>query len=137
MEKIFIAAPLTYNFDTGFVESIREWIRDFGYQPIVPHDFASVTPEGDQMTKEISSNFVLLDGSDIILADVTKPSHGVGMEILHAHNAGKKVILIAKQGTLISAMARAFAHNIVEYEDADDLRIKLSGLLNGHNTSVS
>ncbi len=45
-----------------------------------------------------------VEKSDAIVADVTDPSIGVGMEIMAAYKAGKRVIIVAKKGRLTSKM---------------------------------
>ena len=42
--------------------------------------------------------------SDAIVADVTEPSIGVGMEIMAAYKANRRVILVVKKGKVTSRM---------------------------------
>jgi len=44
------------------------------------------------------------ESCDIMVADVTHPSTGVGMEVMAAHNAGRRIILVARKGRLVSKM---------------------------------
>jgi len=124
--KIFIAAPYTYNYDTMFVNKLREMVRKTGHEPLVPHDFATDDPE--RIKEEIEFDFSLVDESDAIIADTTIPSHGVGMEILYAHQKGKKVILIHKNGNRLSHMALFHADQIIHYDSLEELEKKLKGL---------
>ncbi len=126
MKKIFIAAPYTENFENGFLLKVESVLKKLNHEPIVPHKYATNAIE--KAKDEIAFDFHLLDSSDIILAEVTKPSHGVGMEILYAHQKGKRVILMKKNGSRLSHMALVHAHEIIEYEDQQDLEKKLLNL---------
>jgi nucleoside 2-deoxyribosyltransferase len=71
-----------------------------------------------------------VERSDAIVADVTEPSIGVGMEIMVAHETGKKVILVAKKGKLISGMLRHMEPKAyIEYEAESEIYDKLCDVL--------
>ncbi len=125
--KIFIAAPYTYNFDTISVNKLRELVKVMGHEPLVPHDFATDDPA--KIKEEIAFDLSLVDDSEAIIADTTIPSHGVGMEIMYAHQKGKKVILIHKNGNRLSHMAIYHANEIIRYDSLEDLEEKLHKLL--------
>ena len=62
------------------------------------------------------------EASDAIVADVTDPSIGVGMEIMAAYKAGKRIILLAKKGKVTSGMlAHMDRREFVEYEAEEDV----------------
>jgi nucleoside 2-deoxyribosyltransferase len=133
VKKIFLAVPYTYNFDENFIRRIEKYLSGLGYTVMIPHDFINEDARKANDVEKVKSNvqldFDLLDNSDILLADVSIPSHGVGIEILHAHRTSKKVILVVKSGTRVSNMARAHAHEMLEYADLNDLEKKLKTVL--------
>lgn len=47
-----------------------------------------------------------LESADIMISYITEPSTGTGIEIEHADEVGKPVVLIYKQGTRVSRMLR-------------------------------
>lgn len=70
------------------------------------------------------------ESSDAILADVSEPSTGVGMEIMAAFKANKKVIIVAKKGSNVSRMLLQMERKeMVEFEDDKELYTKLVELL--------
>ncbi len=70
------------------------------------------------------------EGSDVIVADVTEPSVGVGMELMAAYIAGKKIVLVAKKGKTISRMlAQMDRKETVEYDGEDDIYTELRRIL--------
>jgi hypothetical protein len=44
------------------------------------------------------------ENADVMVADVTDPSTGVGMEVMAAYKAGKRIILVSKRGRRVSKM---------------------------------
>ncbi len=129
MKRVFLAAPFTFNFEAEFLDHIEEFLMGLGYSVIVPHDFANDDVSDEEIRRQIHTDLAQVENSDILIADVTKPSHGVGMEILHAHKLGKRVILIAQSGTRISSMARVHSHNTLEYNNSEELKQKLESCL--------
>lgn len=107
---------------------MEQHIGMLGYDVVIPHDFAE--DDAEKFADSVSRDFSFLDSCDILLAEVSKTSHGVGMEILHAHRSGKRVVLMMRAGTKLSSMARAHAHEVLEYEDMNDLKTKLAKILN-------
>ena len=68
--------------------------------------------------------------SDAILADVSSPSIGVGMELMAAYKAGRKVIVVAREGSTVSRMLLHMGRKeSLEFKDEDDLYAKLLRLL--------
>ena len=61
--------------------------------------------------------------SDVIIAEVSTPSHGVGYEIALALLLGKPVLCCYKAGQTVSKMITGNTHstlNLVEYQHNDD-----------------
>jgi len=123
MKKVFVAAPFTENLENDFLLSVERILKELNHEPIIPHKF--VVDDGDGVKASVARDFDLLDKSDILLAEVSKPSHGVGMEIMYAHQKGKKIIFVKRKGTRVSNMALMHAHDVIEYEDQQDLEKKL------------
>ena len=67
---------------------------------------------------------------DVLVAEVSSPSIGVGYEISYAENLGKRVICVHDKRVNISAMIGGNEYfEIIEYKDAKDLLIKLGNKL--------
>ncbi|HQJ56242.1 MAG TPA: nucleoside 2-deoxyribosyltransferase [Caldisericia bacterium] len=63
-----------------------------------------------------------LEKSDILIADVTNPSLGVGYEIAHAINKNIKVYAFVKKGVNLSCMIKGNKEiTLIEYENLEDL----------------
>ena len=44
------------------------------------------------------------ENADLMVADVTDPSTGVGMEVMAAYKAGRRIILVSRRGRRVSRM---------------------------------
>lgn len=69
--------------------------------------------------------------SDVTVAEVTHPSLGAGGEIVAAHQAGKKVILLSKKGTTVSRFVLGNPAVVyhVEYENQEEACRRLRNVL--------
>lgn len=63
----------------------------------------------------------------LFIAEVTRPSHGVGMELQMAVNSDIPVIALAQEGDEISSMVEGLPvlRTVIRYSDPDDLAEKL------------
>lgn len=67
---------------------------------------------------------------DILVAEVSTPSLGVGYEIAYAENLGKRIICVYDVTINISAMIGGNKNfTLIEYKDSNDLLSKLEQLL--------
>ena len=60
-----------------------------------------------------------LEKCDVVVAEVTSPSHGVGYEIAHALSLGKPVLCCYKKGKKVSLIITGNSHKLLltkEYE---------------------
>ena len=64
-----------------------------------------------------------IDACDVLVADVSEPSHGVGMEVMYAYMRGKRVVLTARRGSKVSRMLLGLpGAALVWYGDLGELR---------------
>lgn len=68
--------------------------------------------------------------SSLIIAEVSEPSHGVGIEIGMSFCFGLKRILLIKKGKSVTKLAQSMPETtIIEYKNLDDLKEKLDSAL--------
>jgi hypothetical protein len=59
---------------------------------------------------------------DILVADVSEPSIGVGMEIMAAYKAGRRIVLVMERGKVTSRMLLHMDHKeTVEYDSEGEV----------------
>lgn len=77
--------------------------------------------------KEIfKKDYEEIKSSDIIIAEVSETSHGVGIEIGMSYCLGLKRILIMEKGKFVTKMATGMPDTyIIEYSSVDDLKNKV------------
>lgn len=59
--------------------------------------------------------------SDLLVAEVSSPSHGVGYEIGYALDLGKPVLCLYKNGFVVSKMITGNPHHLLTVMDYEDL----------------
>jgi hypothetical protein len=109
---------------------MAEAIRDSGHEVSSP--WVLGPPEWqDRSSVDIFERDKLgVERSDAIVADVSRPSIGVGMELMAAYHAGKRIIVTMKRGSVISGMVAFMApKELIEFDDETDLYSSLKGLL--------
>jgi len=71
-----------------------------------------------------------LKSCDLIIADVSETSHGVGIEIGMSYCLNLKRILLLEKGKYLTKLAQGMPNTtLIEYENLEDLKTKLSLVL--------
>lgn len=75
--------------------------------------------------------YKIITKANLFLAEVSSPSHGVGMELQMAVEHNIPVIALAKEGTEISSMVTGLPvlRTVLRYKNAEDLETKLKAEL--------
>ena len=74
-------------------------------------------------TKEIISN------SDLVIAEVSLPATGQGIELGWADYAKIPILCIYEKGTKISSSLKFITNNFIEYEDTNDMINKIRNFI--------
>lgn len=71
-----------------------------------------------------------LESCEIIIAEVSERSHGVGIELGIAYKQGLKAILLIEKGNFVTKLAQGMPNTkIIEYKNIEDLEKKLDSEL--------
>jgi nucleoside 2-deoxyribosyltransferase len=127
IKKVYLSVPLIANRDVRTALEIVSVIKSSGHALISPWVVNEDPNDGlnESGVFERDTNAVLR--CDTIVADVSIPSLGVGMEVMLAHTSGKQVICVHRQGTRVSWMVKGMPGAIlIEFKDELDLIEKLS-----------
>jgi len=69
---------------------------------------------------------IQLKSSDLLIAEVSERSHGVGIEIGMSYCLGLKRILLIEKGNFVTKLAQGMPDTkIIEYSNIVDLKLKL------------
>lgn len=103
-----------------------EWLQDAGYEVLTAHvgrpevlDHERVTRLTDRAIYE--GDMAWIARADLVVADVTVPSLGVGMELMRAADLGKPIVCLCEEETSLSALVAGNRHMTVHrYRDHQD-----------------
>ncbi|MBT4539335.1 hypothetical protein HOI26_02290 [Candidatus Woesearchaeota archaeon] len=85
---------------------------------------------GGNSTEIFNRDYKQLNSCDLIIAEVSETSHGVGIEIGMSYCLNLKRILLLEKGKHVTKLAQGMPNTIiVEYEHLKDLKDKLSSAL--------
>lgn len=104
--RAFIAGPLTDAEDRriALYEAIGDACRELGCEVFLPHlDTEAVDEPADEQLV-FRQDFEGLSRSDFVIAEVSRPSHGVGAELMQAFLQDKPVVCLLHQGAGVSRM---------------------------------
>ncbi|MCX5970291.1 MAG: nucleoside 2-deoxyribosyltransferase [Coprothermobacterota bacterium] len=106
--KVYFALPVVAG-RTGavfFLEMLTS-LEEKGHQVLTEHLFhldSLIAERRVPRSQVFARDIHWLEGSDVLIAEVTVPSTGVGCEVAHAISLGKPVLCLAEAGVPVSAM---------------------------------
>ncbi|MBI4023054.1 hypothetical protein HY375_02730 [Candidatus Berkelbacteria bacterium] len=100
-------------------------------EAIEGHDF--LFPHGPDLEKVHTK--AVIDGVDLVLAEVSAPSTGQGIELGWADAAGVPVVAIHKEGVSPSRSIRRVTDQVRTYRDRDELVQQVRELLTPHGAT--
>jgi hypothetical protein len=128
--RIYLSVPMIVNRRLNVAATMARAIRDAGHEISSPWVLGPIEGLNPKVVNLFERDKRGAEESDALVADVSLPSTGVGMEIMAAHKAGRRVIIVARRGSTISRMLLSMdSMKLVEFEDEGDLYTKLLSLL--------
>ncbi len=122
--KIYFACSVTggREYEKTY-QAITRFLADEGYEVPTAHlaesgivDLERVADPNDIYTRDV--NWIL--SSDILLAEISVPSHGVGYEIGYALSMGKPVLCLHDANRAVSKMITGNPHPLLRVKDYQD-----------------
>lgn len=134
--KVYLAAPMLGVRTTPVLTIMREiaaLLAGIGHTILTPHVLDDVldVDRGSVPEEIYRRDTALLEEADILIAEVSYPSLGVGFEIAYALLKGKKVFALCEEARLsrTSALIRGIQHpnfKLLVYRSVEDARAKLA-----------
>lgn len=82
--------------------------------------------ENNSLEKIYNRDINWIKDCNILVAEVSIPSLGIGYEISYAESLGKRIICLCEEGTNLSAMIGGNKNiELIKYKDIDDLIAKI------------
>lgn len=116
--KIYIGHAKKLDFKKELYQPIRESQLNVLHEIILPHEI-----------HEEASDFVTRDiikMCDVVIAEVSFPTTGLGIELGWADSASVPIICIYKKGQEIAGSLKVITDNFIEYDDVGDMINKIS-----------
>jgi len=105
-------------------------IRDAGHEVASPWVLGPIEGQDPRVPDIFKRDLLGAESSDITIAEVSLPSTGVGMELMAAHKAGKKIVIAFRKGSTVSRMLLHMeGKEVVEFEDESQLYNQLVSVL--------
>lgn len=115
--NIYLSHSSNYDFVNELYLPIKKSNLNIKHKFFFPHDQVVIN------TKQI------IKDSDLVLAEVSLPATGQGIELGWADTFNKRIICIAKQGNKVSGSIKFITKEILLYTDIVDLLNKLENIL--------
>lgn len=129
--KIYLAVPIIANRELEKAKALAKVICDLGHE-LTSTWVVSSEPDYTQAAAKVFKRD--LDGvknSDLLVAEVSHGSHGVGMEIMAAYLHGKRVILLSESKARVSHMLEGVPNTmLIRYESTQDMILKMISAIN-------
>ena len=115
--KIYISHSSKYDYTSKIYNPIKSSDLIQSNIFFLPHEDKALN------TKEIISN------SDLVIAEVSLPATGQGIELGWADYAKIPIWCIYEKGTKISSSLKFITNNFIEYEDTNDMINKIRNFI--------
>jgi 2'-deoxynucleoside 5'-phosphate N-hydrolase len=127
--KVYLSAPMIANRALDRAKLMAKAIEDSGNEMTSPWVIGPIEMT-DSPVDVFQRDKRGAEECDILVADVSDPSIGVGMEIMAAYKSGRRLILVAKKGNVISRMLQHMDRKqVLQYEKEEELYPMLKDVL--------
>lgn len=114
--RAYLSVPVIKNYDPKLTLALAEAIEEAGFELISRWALIwepALKPDPGYVFKRDVRG---VRESDVLVAEISAPSHGVGMEIMLAHLEGKPIVCLCREGEPISAMIKGLPRTeIIRY----------------------
>lgn len=117
--KIYFAHTKDSDYKNDLYIPIRNSELNREHDIVLPHEHGK-----NEYSKPI------IESSDLLIAEVSYPATGSGIEIGWGNAAGVPLLCVHKTGTKPSGSLRFLTEDFIEYVDTADLVLKLTYYLN-------
>lgn len=135
--KVYLSVPMIANRAIDRAKIIAKAIEDSGNRVSSPWVLGPIENPDPAVVNVFQRDKNAAEECDVLVADVTEPSIGVGMEIMAAYKAGRRVILLVGRGKVTSRMLQHMDRKeTLEYEREDEIYDGIRRLLKGSSKAA-
>lgn len=121
--NIYISHSSKYDYITKIYEPIKKSDLSKTNKIFLPHENKNKIVN----TKVIISNY------DLVIAEVSLPTTGQGIELGWADYAKVPILCIYEKGANISSALKFITNKFIEYENIEDMIIKISSYIKSNS----
>ena len=124
--KIYVAHSKKIDYEKNLYSPMKKSDICINNDVFFPHD-----EEGKNVkTKDI------IKQSDLVIAEVSEPAVGLGIELGWADCFNTKILCIYKKGKNYSSSIKFITNNFIEYENQEDMISKIQEFLKSNRKEV-
>ena len=116
---IYISHPTAFDFHTELYQPIRDSRLNNQHTIVLPHEHSDEQFDSKSFFKTC----------DLIVAEVSYPSTGQGIELGWANLLHVPIISLYKKGQKFSGALKVISDTLIEYENQEDMIVKLESEL--------
>lgn len=118
--KIYVSHVRDFNYKDNLYIPLRASSLNLQHELILPHE----NSEESHDTKALFDT-----GCDLVLAEVSYPSTGQGIELGWASDRNIPIVCMYKKGQTISGSLKLITGDFIQYEDSHDMLEVLEAFL--------
>lgn len=139
MKKLYFAGSITGGrADAALYQQIMHYAASLGWTILTEHiSSAELSDKGEDYTVQYiyERDMSWIDEADVIIAELTTPSLGVGYEVAKAETLGKPILRLFRpsSGRRLSAMVSGMPGIIIaEYDNIHGMQAHVAAFLKTH-----
>ncbi len=115
--KIYVAHSRNFNFQNELYDPIKNSSLIANHTFIFPHE---------EKNESFNSKELFQNGCDLVIAEVSYPATGLGIELGWADIMEIPIVCIYKKDSKVSGSLRVITNTLLEYSDSSDLIAKIT-----------
>ena len=117
--KIYLSHASGYDYESELYTPLKASDIAATHKILFPHDKENI----DINSKNLVQHW------DLVIAEVSRPSTGQGIELGWASSSDTAILCIYRTGSKVSSSLKFITCDLIEYSDEADMLIKLSAWL--------
>lgn len=109
--KIYVSHSKDFDFQNELYKPLKE--SHLPIEFIFPHELSKNTFNSQELFQK--------RGCDYVLAEISRPSTGQGIELAWAHSFQVPIICVYRQGSVPAKSLETVASKVIEYSDFNNL----------------
>ena len=125
--RIYVVHPTSIDYENEIYMPLRSDDFFLEHELILPHE------NGDSIvnSREDYKNY------DIVIAECSEPSIGVGIELGWFYDDKKLIYCFVKSGSSLSGAVASITKEVIEYNDRQDFAEKIKGIIKKEALALS